>query len=69
MVRVLSVLYHLPEGRRLNRWWAGWDQSFKIFVAFWRQREEKMSSKSGRCVLVVRSIDTEKKKPHAPSTR
>lgn len=31
----------------------GRDESFKMFVVFWKQREVKMCSRAGGCMLVI----------------
>ena len=32
VVLALKDLYRLPEGRRVNRWWPGWEESFKMLL-------------------------------------
>ena len=46
-VRAFIDLKCLPEGSRLNRWWAGWAESLKIDLVLLRQQESASSSREG----------------------
>ncbi|CAL8300647.1 unnamed protein product [Boreogadus saida] len=51
------LLYRLPEGSRLSRWWPGWRWSQMIFLDLEMHRELAMSSKEGKGEPIVFSAD------------
>ena len=57
LVLLYRLLYLLPEGSRLSRWWPGWRRSRMIFLVLEMHRELAMSSKVGKGEPIVLSAD------------
>ena len=57
LVLHFRLLYLLPEGSRLSRWWPGWRWSQMIFLELEMHHELAMSSKEGKGEPIVFSAD------------